>query len=202
MDYLLYTTEEWKEIPFAPGYHVSSLGRVKGRKGGVIKPFINRDGYEVYTFHLGSRPGERFKRSAHTLVCTIFNGDKPADKQHCAHIDGDKLNNRATNLRWATAKENAADSMRLGRYKTGDDHWSRAQPWKVARGDSHFRRIRPETVIRGENVYNATLTNAQAAEIRNEPKRNGIVEELSKKYGVSTYVIQDIRRGKTYKGAP
>jgi hypothetical protein len=40
------------------------------------------------------------------LVCEAFNGPKPFEQAVCMHIDENRLNNRADNLRWGTQKEN------------------------------------------------------------------------------------------------
>lgn len=192
------STEEWRPIPFAPAYLVSSHGRVKGRRGRLLSPFINRDGYEMYSLWLNET---RLKRGTHVLVCTTFNGERPPGNWHCAHADGDKMNNRPENLRWATAKENAQDGLRLGKYKYGDEHWSRKHPEKLRLGDAHHARLRPDRVPKGQQVYNAKLTDEQAIEIRNAPGGYGYRKALAAKYGVSTYVIEDVRSGRTYKHA-
>ena len=47
----------------------------------------------------------------HTLVCTAFHGPRPEGCE-CDHIDGNKLDWSANNLRWVTKEEN----IRCGRY--------------------------------------------------------------------------------------
>jgi hypothetical protein len=189
-------SEEWRAIPFAPGYYASSFGRVRGRRGSVLKPFINRDGYSVQTFCVD---GVIFKKATHFVVCTVFNGERPAGYPHCAHRDGDKLNNRPVNLRWATAKENAEDGIRLGRYYRGDEHWTHKRPECLKRGDEHHGRRRPDRVLRGSAVYNAALTEAQVADIRAAVKRGAKTKDLASLFGVSIHVISDVRRGRSYR---
>ena len=173
-------TEEWAAIPFAPGYLVSTEGRVRGKRGTILRPFVDR-GYSIQTFCVG---GRTFKHTTHFVVCTVFNGPRPKGKPHCAHRDGDRANNRPGNLRWATAKENAADGMALGKYKYGDDHWSHKMPDRVTKGSA---------------VYNAALTQEQAREIRREPRRANVVRDLAERYAVSVHVIGDVRSGRTYR---
>lgn len=192
----LSTTPEWAAIPFAPGYFVSSDGRILGKRGRVLRPFTNRDGYLMATFYVARR---HFKQSVHTIVCAVFNGERPDDTMHCAHRDTNKLNNRADNLRWATPKENAEDGMRAGKYSYGDDHWTHRNPEKLKRGDDHHARRNPERVLRGISVYNATLTDEKARAIKQEPANYGLTGRLAARYGVSLHVIRDIRRGRTYK---
>lgn len=40
------------------------------------------------------------------LVCEAFNGQPPAGRQYCLHVDEDSRNNRPSNLTWGTQKEN------------------------------------------------------------------------------------------------
>lgn len=112
-------SEIWKDISGYDGfYQVSNLGRVKSldrtivRSNGfkqsfrekILKTFIDRKGYEVlYLFNLGKR--KRFK--IHQLVAIIFHGHTPNGyKNVINHIDGDTLNNRATNLEIVSQREN------------------------------------------------------------------------------------------------
>lgn len=189
---------EWRDISCAPGYKVSDRGDVIGRRGNLLKPFVNRGGYIVHTFWV---EGRAFKRTAHTLVCEAFNGPRPNDKLHCAHRDGDKSNNTPSNLRWASAGENAADGLRLGEYKLGSAHWSHTNPEKMARGDRHGLRANPDRANRGEDRYNAKLTNDQATLIRSAPRYHGVVNDLARELGVSVHVIRDVRRGRSYRSA-
>lgn len=85
------------------GVQVSSVGRVFG-KHGITRGHI-RNGYLRYG-----------RRGIHRLVCQTFNGDPPTeDHTHVAHIDGNRMNNRSDNLRWATPLENSNDQRLLGR---------------------------------------------------------------------------------------
>jgi hypothetical protein len=51
--------------------------------------------------------------SVHRLVLSAFVGDCPPGMVGC-HNDGDKSNNRVSNLRWGTPKENARDMIAHG----------------------------------------------------------------------------------------
>lgn len=108
--------EEWRPIVGTDGaYEVSNLGRVrsvtrrvyqkgtyggwKTLKGSILKP-IGKDGT-----YLMVNVGKRKKVRIHKLVAEAF--VPRIDGKRCVdHIDGDKSNNAASNLRWCTHKEN------------------------------------------------------------------------------------------------
>ena len=50
----------------------------------------------------------------HRLVCWAFHG-KPEEGQEVRHLDGDRLNNLPSNLKWGSRVENCADTVRHGK---------------------------------------------------------------------------------------
>jgi hypothetical protein len=132
--------EVWKSIPGAEGrYEVSSHGRVRSldrttvTKTGVVK---RTQGLQLLTHpntagYLCLRLGRGMPVMVHQLVALAFLGARPAGAYVC-HGDGNKLNNRADNLRYDTPKSNQHD------------------------------RIKHGTACRGERAGSAKLTEAQA----------------------------------------
>jgi HNH endonuclease len=98
-------TEEWRETRY-PGFFVSSLGRVRGRRGGILKQRLN-DGYPHVKMSIYGY------RKVHQLVCEGWNGTRPPEAI-VRHLDGNRLNNLPENLRWGTVAENAADTRAHG----------------------------------------------------------------------------------------
>lgn len=120
--------EVWVPAYAWPEYAVSSKGRVKRVAGGrgtraghVLSQRTNRDGYACVTlYRLNKKKGFLVNR----LVCAAFYGPPPEGDYHAAHIDGDKSNNRMSNVRWATRQENEADKEVHGTRCRGEGHAS------------------------------------------------------------------------------
>jgi len=127
------SVEIWKPIPGWEGlYEASSGGRVRSldritngsqgskrlTKGRVLSPGLTKHGYQIVVL---KRTGEKGISSAvHRLVCTAFHGI--GDGLDAAHGDGNRTNNRADNLRWATRSENHSDKLLHGTMNCGTRH--------------------------------------------------------------------------------
>lgn len=95
--------EIWKDIPGYVGlYKVSNYGRVKSiKKQLVLKICGSGNRYKTVALCNGMRKTFRL----HRLVAAAFIPN-PDNKPCIDHIDGDRTNNHADNLRWVTVKEN------------------------------------------------------------------------------------------------
>lgn len=118
--------ETWITLTECPNYAVSNQGRVKrispargSRPGQIIKPHLHRFGYYYVSLSQNDR---RITRRVNRLVCEAFHGPAPAPDWQAAHIDGDRRNNAASNLRWATRDENEKDKDRHGSRVCGENH--------------------------------------------------------------------------------
>jgi hypothetical protein len=102
------STEIWKPIQDAEGYEVSNLGRVKR----INKDTCLTQGFwgDYYTVVLGRKYGAHL---VHRLVAKAFIPN-PDDKPQVNHLNGNKRDNRAENLEWVTAKENAQHALKTG----------------------------------------------------------------------------------------
>ena len=141
--------ERWVDI-HEGYYEVSDLGNVRRAKPGIstfvgrpVMPIASAGGYVMV------RLNGPFVRHAyaHHIVMEAFIGPRPTDRV-VNHKDGNKQNNALSNLEYVTRKENskhAHDNLprRRGPKKeirektgmpTGDNHWSKRTPDKIARG--------------------------------------------------------------------
>ena len=117
---------QWKRLDWLPDYEISENGRVRRITKGLTRSLGHepkgslrqRDGV-YWVFKLMLPNGSKRIFQAHRLVCEAFHGPPPSPKHHAAHWDGDGLNNRFDNLRWATPAENIADKIRHGRVSIG-----------------------------------------------------------------------------------
>lgn len=106
--------EIYKDVKgFEGKYMISNLGNVKSmnylnkKTPKVLTPIRHHLGYMLV--HLGSNK----IKMIHTLVAEAFIPN-PEGKKFVNHIDGNKQNNRVTNLEWVTSKENMNHAIRTG----------------------------------------------------------------------------------------
>lgn len=95
--------EIWKPVVGYEGlYEVSNLGRVRSRSK-TLKQGVNSKGY----YYVNLVKDKVYKQyETHRIIAIAFI-DNPQNKAQVDHIDANKLNNKVSNLRWATPKENS-----------------------------------------------------------------------------------------------
>lgn len=178
--------EEWRPIAGYEGlYEVSNFGRVRSldrlcksskrsdqwMKGTILKPKINPYRQNRCTVALG-KEGKVSYPYISRLVLMAFIGPAPFG-QDAAHWDGNPMNNKLDNLRWATVSENMQDKNRHG------------------------------TAPKGSLNAMAKLTEEHVAYIRENYRRNSYhgsnAAELACRFGISRCVILQIVRLEAWK---
>lgn len=97
--------EQWKDIKgYEDYYEVSNLGNVRSKVSGeLLKPFSGSRKYLSVDLGYAEKP----KRvTVHKLVMETFNPEGYFEGAEVDHIDGDKTNNKLSNLEWVTHDEN------------------------------------------------------------------------------------------------
>lgn len=224
----------FKDIPNFEGvYQISTTGVVKSLsriiprypspyvcKEKIIKPNINRKGYQYCNLYVNSKPS---CREIHTLVALTFLGPRPKNMD-IRHIDGDPLNNDVENLCYGSRQQNIQDSKLHGTFPIGEKR-KKSKLTKEAVIDirtseetieslskkygvkevtiSHARsgmtwahidiEIPAKRIARNEKNGNSRLTNEQVKEILASSARYA---EIAKKFDVSYSMIEKIKRNK------
>lgn len=162
--------ENWKPVIGFDGlYEVSDFGRVKslarkakGLHGTVDIPerilslTLTTGGYQKVLLY---RNGARCTRTVHKLVAAAFIGPKTNDGIN--HKDGDKTNNRPSNLEYCSQLENNCHALRTG---------LRTNP----KGERHGR---------------SKLTAVQVTQIREMAHKGRLQKEIAQLFGVSKQTV-------------
>ncbi|MEK5104348.1 NUMOD4 domain-containing protein [Cytobacillus sp. FSL M8-0252] len=180
--------EIWKNVTGFEGlYQVSNIGRVKSlgryreRKDGllikvkekVLMVRTDSKGYEKVDLTKG---GKRKTVLVHRVVAQAFIPNSN-NKPQVNHKDGNKKNNKVSNLEWNTISENIKHAHETGLINS--------------------------SLLKGEENINAKLSEMQIRYIRENyiPKdREFGTRALSKQYGVSQNAISKIVNYKTWRG--
>jgi len=120
--------EVWEIIPEYDEYAISNLGRVKrvkdssatygrARAGHILKQADNQNGYLSVTL---CKNGRKKTFWPHQIVMSVFHGERPNGK--CVHHhNGDRHDNRLSNLSYVTFSYNSKDGYLNGDIQRGED---------------------------------------------------------------------------------
>lgn len=114
--------EEWRHCAKFPKYFVSSMGRVlNANMLRMHEQTVNLEGYKKVHLSKGFNSIDSVRTdksvSTHRLVALAFIGNPPKNET-VDHIDRVKSNNLVTNLRYATARDQALNRKHPGTRKT------------------------------------------------------------------------------------
>lgn len=149
--------ELWDYVPrFKNMVQVSTLGRIKSfyrYSAGKIIQCIDIDCFGYARVRI---KGKRYK--IHRLVAETFIPN-PEDKREVNHKDGDKLNNRADNLEWATRSENQKHAYKIGLQKSSKKQKQAVSKWnKENRIKSvHQYKLNGEPIKTYKSCYDCSI---------------------------------------------
>lgn len=105
--------DHWVDCVDFPNYEVSDQGKIRSKKKNkVLNSRVNAAGYEDVKIWDSDKRRHKHLR-IHQEVAKAF-VDNPCKKPEVNHIDGNKLNNKSTNLEWCTRSENAKHAIETG----------------------------------------------------------------------------------------
>lgn len=163
--FVIYKGKEYRN------YEVSNEGEIYSLKHKkILKPGKNTKGYLTIGLFYEKK---HISARVHRVVAETFIPN-PDNKPQINHIDGDKTNNRVSNLEWVTDSENKRHAFSTGLMKSPV----------------------------GEKNGRSKLTNEEVREIKIlyvpfHPLYS--IEALAKKYNVHPSAIKEIIKGKNWK---
>lgn len=110
--------EVWKAVPgYEKNYEVSKEGFVRSALSKrILKISLNSHGYPSVILY---KNGKGTRKKIHPIVAACFIGPRP-DNLTINHLDGNKLNNRVSNLHYCTHKENMQHASEMGLLRCGE----------------------------------------------------------------------------------
>ena len=137
--------EEWRALHSFEHYYVSSLGRVASVRNNTARLLrLTRQTYRnrTYAYVCLMESGKRRKVRVHRLVAEVFLSN-PHNFKEIDHINNDGTDNRISNLRWCTHKENMNNPITAEiqkRYRTFDPDRPDAKKW-INRHEGERKRV-------------------------------------------------------------
>lgn len=186
--------EVWKQLTFKAEHHIhpneeiyiSNYGRLVKIEGNSPKLFEAHtlNGYpHIKVKTTKKRKYKTYERAVykgyylHKLVAQTFL-DKKEDDKFVIHLDYDKLNNQAQNLKWAT------------KYEKEQHQWK--NPTFI---EAKKQNKRPYAKLTENNVR-------LIKKMLNDPDRRTRLKIIAKQFGVSTYQLHRIKTGENWADVP
>ena len=178
------TGEVWKPLQF-PGwkqlrkkYALSSLGRVASYSEDVLEDgkLLNGSlttGYKTLNLH---RPGNNGTLYIHREIARLFLSKATAKHKYVIHINHNKLDNAAKNLKWASLDEMISHQQK--------------SPAKIA-----YKKVQANRTV------GLKLTAAQVKTIKKtllSKNRHITIKKLAEKYNVSEMTMYRIKSGENW----
>lgn len=172
--------EEWRPVVGYEGwYSVSSEGRVRrdmrsrrAYAGRILNPPQPDRWHRYLVVRLSMNGAAKRSFLVHCLVAKAFLDPDPRGRTEVNHIDGDKMNNRASNMEWVTRSENALHAIRIGLWDG------------------------PKCALRGEASHLAKLSETEVRAIR---EARGSQTLIAARFGITQSTVSHIRLRKSWK---
>ncbi len=169
-------------IGFEDFYEVSDMGNVRSsdrtiknnfgtftQPGRTLKGNINKAGYVKQTLTDSNK--KQHTVLVHRLVAQAFLSN-PENKKNVNHKDGDKSNNKLSNLEWATNSENVKHAI-----------------------DTGLLRVR-----KGQEIYFAKFTDEQVRYIKTAVNSGDLtIKDACVMFDCCRRTISDMVKGRTWK---
>ncbi len=104
-----FSGEEWRKIEGHENYSASTFGRIRNDRNGYILRPLNPTGYCTVSL-------DKKGCYIHRIIAGTFLPN-PDNKPMVNHKDGNRRNNRVSNLEWATQSENIQHAVKTGLHK-------------------------------------------------------------------------------------
>jgi HNH endonuclease len=113
--------EHWRPAPSDPALEASDLGRIRrAATGRILRARLVQVKRTQPRLQVTYREQASWRdRRVARLVCEAFHGLPPTPQHVAMFIDGNSLNCRADNVRWATRTEVAQATVARGRHRSG-----------------------------------------------------------------------------------
>ena len=183
-----FILEQWKEYPIKiegkVKYAVSNLGRIKSftdsiESGKLLKGSITEGFLFVRYKRQKDNTITNYHHAVHKMVAELFLPKDNEEQTYVLHLDYDKLNNRISNLKWATYEE-----MR--------EHGKNSPNVKEA-----FKKLQ-EHNIKNDGAKLRVIDVMRLKKILLNPNRKTRYTILAKQFGVSEMQLHRIKTGENW----
>jgi DNA-binding transcriptional regulator YiaG len=158
------------DYAIAKNYRADKDGNIYGPTGAKLKQAKTRNGYLFFGVRKPIASEGTFNVSSHRFVAYYFLGQEAKTSEVIRHLDGDKTNNKLSNLKPGTKVENFGDN---------DDTWKKE--FALA-GAATKRKLNEEEVKAIREMISEKVS----------------YSKMAAAFGVSKGCIQQIKEGKSY----